>query len=72
MDYHGYKIETLKNADGRWVAKITRANGGKFRTKLGSDKSLTSLTTDPPQYAQAAAVKLAKQAIDGGGLVADV
>ena len=68
--YSGYKIRAFESSPGKWTAEIRKVDGSQiqiFQPELGEDV-LDCLTTDPETMTAEAAIELAKEAIDGGGM----
>ena len=65
-EYKGYRIEPFQPEPGRWRARISRLDGKKLKTAIPPTEQPFLDTMDTVSYGHA--VKLAKQAIDGGGL----
>ena len=68
--YNGYSIRAFESSPGRWTAEIRKVDGSQIQIllpELGEDV-LECLTTDPETTTAEAAIELAKEAIDGGGM----
>jgi hypothetical protein len=68
--YNGYNIHAFESSPGKWTAEIRKVDGSQIQIllpELGEDV-LDCLTTDPETMSPEAAIELAKQAIDGGGM----
>jgi len=65
-EYKGYRIEPFEPKPGSWRARITRLDGKKLKTTAPPTVQAFLDTMDTVSYGHA--VKLAKQAIDGGGI----
>ena len=67
LQYKEYTVRPFENPQGRWLAEIRRIDGRKlFIPSTQGTPEL--LTTTPPQLTQEDAIRLAKEAIDGGGI----
>jgi hypothetical protein len=66
-EYKGYRIELFEREPGRWRARISRLDGKQLKTTVPPTVQAFLDTMDTVSYGHA--VDLAKQAIDGGGLV---
>ena len=69
--YKGYRIRAYERhpPDGRWLAEIRKADGSALiivQPDGGTPREF--ITTSAAMFSSEAAIKLAKQAIDGGGL----
>ncbi|MCK1479687.1 hypothetical protein ACVW1A_006896 [Bradyrhizobium sp. LB1.3] len=67
ITYKQYHIQHVEHGPRRWVARITRADGGKIRTVLPASEH-AYLETKPTESAEEAE-ELAKEGIDFGGVV---
>ena len=68
--YKGYNIRAFESSPGKWTAEIRKVDGSQIQIllpELGEDV-LDCLTTDPETMTADAAIELAKEAIDGGGM----
>jgi hypothetical protein len=65
-EYKGYRIEPFEPEPGSWRARITRLDGKQLKTAVPPTKQAFLDTMDTVSYGHA--VKLAKEAIDGGGI----
>lgn len=68
--YSGYNIRAFESSPGKWTAEIRKLDGSQIQIllpELGEDV-LEYLTTDPETTTAEAAIELAKEAIDGGGM----
>ena len=65
--YKGFLIESIRTPDGRWGAKIRKADGTDLTTQVPPQK-LPFIQTSPDTLTSDAAIELAKRAIDGGGM----
>jgi hypothetical protein len=68
--YNGYNIRAFESSPGKWTAEIRKVDGSPIQIllpELGEDV-LDCLTTDPETMTAEAAIELAKEAIDGGGM----
>jgi hypothetical protein len=65
-EYKGYRIEPYEHEPGRWRARISRLDGKKLKISVPPTEQATLDTMDTVSYGHA--VKLARQAIDGGGI----
>jgi hypothetical protein len=68
--YNGYNIRAFEASSGKWTAEIRKVDGSSIQIllpELGEDV-LDCLTTDPETITAEAAIELAKEAIDGGGV----
>jgi hypothetical protein len=65
-EYKGSLIQPFEEA-GQWIARIRRKDGAKIKISIPESES-DFLDTEPPQHTHDAAIDLAKQAIDGGGM----
>ena len=64
------KIRAFESSPGKWTAEIRKLDGSQIQMllpELGEDV-LDCLTTDPETMTAEAAIELAKEAIDGGGM----
>jgi hypothetical protein len=65
-DFH---IATFQNADGKWIARIRKADGSPLTVDLpGSTGPREYLDTDPALGEAIDAIKTAKSCIDGGSI----
>jgi hypothetical protein len=67
--YSGYSIRAFESSPGKWTAEIQTV-GAQIQIllpELGEDV-LECLTTDPETTTAEAAIELAREAIDGGGM----
>ena len=68
--YKGYNIRGFESSPGKWTAEIRKVDGSQIQIllpELGEDV-LDCLTTDPETMTAEAAIELAKEVIDGGGM----
>jgi hypothetical protein len=69
INYKAYTIEAFEREAGRWRATIKRLDGKKIRVTVASPPTEHhSVTTSADTLTPEAAVDLAKQGIDGGGM----
>jgi hypothetical protein len=68
--YKAYRILAYeRQLSGRWLAEIRKADGSALIiAQLDGDTRREFITTSAAMFSADAAIKLAKQAIDGGGL----
>jgi hypothetical protein len=68
--YKAYRILAYeRRLSGRWLAKIRKADGSALIVaQPDGDTRREFITTSAAMFSADAAIKLAKQAIDGGGL----
>lgn len=68
--YRGFSIRAFESSPGKWKAEIRKADGSSIQILLPEleDDVLDCLTTDPETVTAEAAILLAKEAIDGGGM----
>jgi hypothetical protein len=67
IEYKNFLIRPFETEPGRWRARIRRKDGANI--KIAVPKSEEGfLDTSPETLTRDAAVDLAKQAIDGGGM----
>ncbi len=66
--YKGYEIRAYEREPGRWLAKIRKADGSMLEIPLPDGGTRESITTSAATMTAEAAINLAKQAIDGGGM----
>jgi hypothetical protein len=68
ITYKAYVIDAFKRDTDRWRATIRRLNGKKIRVAV-PPSVLDEATTPADALTAEKAVELAKEAIDGGGLI---
>jgi|HubBroStandDraft_4_1064222.scaffolds.fasta_scaffold160978_3 hypothetical protein len=67
--YKDFHIATFQNADGKWIARIRKADGSPLTVDLpGSTGPREYLDTDPALGEAIDAIKTAKSCIDGGSI----
>ena len=68
--YKGYEIRAFEREPSRWLATIRKADGSRLEILLPSQGSglRASIMTSHDTLTIKAAIALAKQAIDGGGM----
>ncbi len=68
--YKGYRIKAYeRQPPGRWLAEIRKADGSALVIQHPDGRTRREcITTSAAMFSSDAAIKLAKQAIDGGGL----
>jgi len=68
--YNGYNIRAFESSPGKWTAEIRKVDGSLIQILPPGleDDAQDCLTTDPETMSAEAAIELAKQAIDGGGM----
>ena len=68
--YRGFSIRAFESSPGKWKAEIRKADGSSIQILPPEleDDVLDCLTTDPETVTAEAAILLAKEAIDGGGM----
>ena len=68
--YNGYNIRAFESSPGKWTAEIRKVDDSPIQILLPDleDDVLDCLTTDPEMMTAGAAIQLAKEAIDGGGM----
>jgi hypothetical protein len=68
--YNGYNIRAFESSSGKWTAEIRKVDGSPIQILPPGleDDAQECLTTDPETVTAEAAIKLAKDAIDGGGM----
>jgi len=68
--YKGYNIRVFESSPGKWTAEIRKVDGSQIQILLPElgEEVLDCLTTDPETMTAEAAIELAKEAIDGGGM----
>jgi hypothetical protein len=66
--YKEFSIRAFRSPDGRWRAEIRKADGSDLTIVVPDLGPRPSLTTSPDSLTADDAIKLAKQAIDGGGM----
>jgi hypothetical protein len=68
--YNGYNIRAFESSPAKWTAEIRKVDGSSIQILLPElgDDVLDCLTTDPETITAEAAIELAKEAIDGGGV----
>jgi hypothetical protein len=65
--YKGFLIQAFERAAGCWQAKISKLDGTKVTT-VHPPQQFSSITTSGDDISADAAIKRAKEAIDGGGM----
>jgi len=66
--YKGYRIRAYeREADGRWLAEIRKADGSVL-VILPDSGPCDFMTTSAATFSAEAAIVLAKRAINGGGM----
>jgi hypothetical protein len=68
--YNDYNIRAFESSPGKWTAEIRKVDGSPIQILPPGleDDAQECLTTDPETVTAEAAIKLAKEAIDGGGM----
>jgi hypothetical protein len=68
--YNGYNIRAFESSPGKWTAEIRKLDGSPIQILPPGleDDAQECLTTDPETVTAEAAIELAKEAIDGGGM----
>ena len=65
-EYKGYRIEPFEPTPGSWRARISRLDGKDL--KITIPPMVQAFLDTPETVSYGHAVKLAKEAIDGGGI----
>jgi hypothetical protein len=66
IEYKGFLIEPVQTSPGRWRAKIKRPHGRKIKVAVTRLNTIRSLPAG--WFSAEAAIGLAEDAIDGGGM----
>jgi hypothetical protein len=68
--YDRYSIRAFESSPGKWTAEIRRVDGSPIQIlPPGLEEDVQDcLTTDPETMTAEAAIELAKEAIDSGGM----
>jgi hypothetical protein len=66
--YKGFEIRAYEREQQRWRAEIRKADGSTLEILLPGGGHRSSITTSADALTAPAAIDLAKQAIDGGGM----
>lgn len=68
VQYKDYLIEPVETSPGRWRARMRRADGRKIEIPITGSERESLMTDGMESFSADDAVKLAKVAIDGGGM----
>jgi hypothetical protein len=67
-EYKGFRIEPIETSPARWRAKISRPDGRKIKVLVTGDEHDSITTGGMEAFSAEAAIDIAKEAIDGGGM----
>jgi hypothetical protein len=68
IEYKGFLIDPVETSQGRWRAKISRPDGCKIRVIVTEVEHDSITTGGMESFSANAAIEMAKQAVDGGGM----
>ena len=68
LEYKGFLIESVETSTGRWRAKISRFDGRMVKVAVTGLEHDSITTGGMEAFLAEAAIDLAMQAIDGGGI----
>jgi hypothetical protein len=68
LEYKGFLIDPVETSPGRWRAKISRPDGRKIKVAVTEVEHDSITTGGMETFSAEAAIEMAKQAIDGGGM----